>query len=83
MSLSSAPISEPRLRTLVVPREHGAWGMLLVPLATGAAAGLMRGGQALPLAIFTTAAMAVFWLPNSWKSTKSRQFGWRVSRTIK
>ena len=72
LSLSSAPISGPRLRTLVVPREHGAWGMLLVPLATGAAPGLMRGGQALPLAIFTTAAMAVFWLRTpleSWLGT--------------
>ena len=72
LSLSSAPIPGPRLRALVVPREHGAWGMLLVPLATGAAAGLMRGGQALPLAIFTTAAMSVFWLRTpveSWLGT--------------
>lgn len=72
MILTSAAIPGPRLRALVVPREHGAWGMLLVPLATGAAAGLMRGGQALPLAIFTIAAMAVFWLRTpveSWLGT--------------
>ena len=31
-----------RLRTMVVPREHGAWGMLLVPLATGAVAAAGR-----------------------------------------
>src|SRR5579862_3323164 len=70
--LTSAPIPRSRLRALVVPREHGAWGLLLVPLATGAAAGLMRGGQALPLAIFTTAALAVFWLRTpveSWLGT--------------
>lgn len=65
-------ISGPRLRTLVVPREHGAWGMLLVPLATGAAVGLMRGGQALPLVPFVLAAMALFWLRTpveSWLGT--------------
>lgn len=65
-------ISGPRLRTLVVPREHGAWGMLLVPLATGATVGLMRGGQMLPLVIFVLAAMAVFWLRTpveSWLGT--------------
>ncbi len=70
--LTSAPIPRSRLRALVVPREHGAWGLLLVPLATGAAAGLMRGGQALPLAIFTTAALAVFLLRTpveSWLGT--------------
>ncbi|MGE5205409.1 MAG: YwiC-like family protein [Chlamydiota bacterium] len=55
----------------MVPREHGAWGMLLVPLATGAAVGL-RGGQAVPLIIFVVAAMAVFWLRTpleSWLGT--------------
>lgn len=36
--------------------------MLLVPLATGAAVGLTRGGQAMPLVLFVLAAMAVFWL---------------------
>ena len=55
-------IARPRLRALVIPREHGAWGMLLVPMATGAAVGLMRGGQALPLTCFIVAAMAAFWL---------------------
>lgn len=72
VGLDGQEVSRPRQRALVVPREHGAWGMLLVPLATGAAAGLMRGGQPLPLAIFTTAAMAVFWLRTpveSWLGT--------------
>ncbi len=56
------PVPKTRLRALLVPREHGAWGMLLVPLATGAAVGLMRGGQAGRLMVFTAAAMALFWL---------------------
>lgn len=47
---------------LVVPREHGAWGILLVPLVTGAAVGLLRGGSPAPLAPLTIAAMALFWL---------------------
>ena len=28
-----------RTRALIVPREHGAWGLLLVPLFTGVVAG--------------------------------------------
>lgn len=71
--LSSAmAVSQSRLRALVVPREHGAWGMLLVPLASGAAVGLARGGQALPLGFFVAAALAVFWLrtpAESWLGT--------------
>lgn len=51
-----------RQQALVFPREHGAWGMLLVPLATGAAVGLLEGGRALPLAPFTAAVLALFWL---------------------
>ena len=46
--------------------------MLLVPLATGAAAGLTRGGRALPLVTFALAATAVFWLRTpleSWLGT--------------
>ena len=37
---------------MVVPREHGAWGMLLFPLATGATV-------ALPLGVNTGALLAV------------------------
>jgi len=73
-ALASQFVTVPRsrLRALVVPREHGAWGMLLVPLATGAAVGIMRGGQALPLLLFLLAAMSVFWLRTpleSWLGT--------------
>ncbi len=51
-----------RRRALVVPREHGAWGMLLVPLVTGAAVGLLAGGRVAPVLLLTTAVMALFWL---------------------
>lgn len=50
-----------RTRGLWVPREHGAWGMLLVPLVTGAgAAG--EGGGYIALGWFALAAVALFWL---------------------
>lgn len=49
-----------RTRAIWVPREHGAWGMLLVPLATGAAIG--AAGNYVPLLWFTVAAVSLFWL---------------------
>jgi hypothetical protein len=51
-----------RNRSLIVPREHGAWGILLVPLFTGACCGLLDGGSADRLAPFLLAALALFWL---------------------
>ena len=51
-----------RLRTMLIPREHGAWGMLLVPLATGAVAAMRHGVNAVALALFVVAALALFWL---------------------
>src|SRR5690349_4312125 len=39
-----------RLFHIVFPREHGAWGMLLVPLLTGGLIGL-RNGQGIPLLV--------------------------------
>src|SRR5689334_9081337 len=51
-----------RVRHLVWPREHGAWGMLFVPLATGAAVGLMHGGSAATLGLLVVAAFSLFCL---------------------
>ena len=51
-----------RTRALVVPREHGAWGLLLVPLVTGACVGFLRGHGLSNLILFLTAALALFWL---------------------
>ncbi len=45
-----------------MPREHGAWGMLLVPLVAGAAVGLSGGGRIVQLLLLTTAVSALFWL---------------------
>jgi len=61
-----------RQKSLIVPREHGAWGLLLVPLVTGATAGLLNGGNAGSLAPLAVAALALFWLRTpieSWLGT--------------
>jgi hypothetical protein len=51
-----------RLRLLVWPREHGAWGILGVPLVTGAAVGLERGRGIGSFFLFALAALALFCL---------------------
>jgi hypothetical protein len=61
-----------RNRSLIIPREHGAWGILLIPLFTGACAGLLAGGRSESLAPFTLAALSLFWLRTpveSWAGT--------------
>lgn len=57
----TAPQKE-RRRALVVPREHGAWGMLLIPLLTGVVVGLRAGGRVTPVLLLTTLVLALFWL---------------------
>jgi len=51
-----------RMHALIVPREHGAWGLLLVPLFTGVVAGFASEHRIWPLLTFTVAALALFWL---------------------
>ena len=51
-----------RKRTMLIPREHGAWGMLLVPLATGAIVASRSGFHAGPLVLFIVTTLALFWL---------------------
>ena len=63
-----------RQRALIIPREHGAWGMLLVPLATGAVAALRSSVNGGALALFILAAMSLFWLRTpveSWLGTSA------------
>jgi hypothetical protein len=55
-------LNSSRLRHFVLPREHGAWGILLVPLATGGWIAARDGGRLLPLLWFTLAALALFCL---------------------
>src|SRR5271168_3545897 len=61
-----------RRRALVVPREHGAWGMLLVPLMTGATVGVVSGGRVAPVLLLAVATLSLFWLRTpleSWLGT--------------
>lgn len=51
-----------RTRALIVPREHGAWGLLLVPLFTGVAAGVRSANHLWPLLLFVAATLLLFWL---------------------
>ncbi len=65
-------IPRARIRALVVPREHGAWGMLLIPLITGAWIGLLAGNRILPLILLIVTALTLFWLRTpleSWLGT--------------
>jgi hypothetical protein len=59
---------------MVVPREHGAWGMLLVPLATGAVVAAKTRLNGAALTLFVVAAMSLFWLRTpveSWLGTSA------------
>src|SRR5438445_7920901 len=67
--MSSAP---GRRLSLIFPREHGAWGILLVPLVTGASAGPLAGQTAWPLVPLTITVLGLFWLRTpleSWMGT--------------
>ena len=56
--------SKPKWRcSIVLPREHGAWGMLAIPLLSGTAIGYVAGGRAWSaLTLALTAATAAFLL---------------------
>lgn len=51
-----------RHRALIVPREHGAWGLLLVPMVTAAGVAFRQNTNVFPFALLLTAALAMFWL---------------------
>ncbi len=65
MSSTSSVVHTPgstRLRLLVWPREHGAWGLLLVPLVTGAWLGHPSAQTIVPVMLFALAALGLFCL---------------------
>src|SRR2546423_3771885 len=61
-SATVVAVQQTRRRALIVPREHGAWGLLLVPLLTGVAAGFAPEHRAWQLLVFALAALSLFWL---------------------
>ena len=65
MTATSQPVfaaHQARRRAMVVPREHGAWGLLLVPLFTGLVAGFAPEHRIWPLLLFTVASLSLFML---------------------
>jgi len=81
-----AALPNRRISLLIAPREHGAWGLLFVPLAIGGAIGLLRGGSAVPFLALTLAALALFWMRTpveSWLGTGLlRATGQRERRSV-
>ena len=62
-AISSVAIPQKsRMRALTFPREHGAWGILLVPLIAGGAVGIAAGGHGLALIPLTVLTLALFCL---------------------
>jgi hypothetical protein len=51
-----------RRHALILPREHGAWGLLLVPMVTGAGVALRESTHVLPAIFLLIATLALFWL---------------------
>ena len=51
-----------RRHALIYPREHGAWGLLLVPMVTGAGIAFRESRNVFPFLLLLTAALAIFWL---------------------
>lgn len=74
MAAHIGTVPNSRLRTMVIPREHGAWGMLLVPLATGAIVAVRAGFNGGALSLFVCTALSLFWLRTpveSWLGTSA------------
>jgi hypothetical protein len=57
-----------RRHALIVPREHGAWGLLLVPMVTGAGLAFRESGTFVPFVLLLTSALALFWLRTPFES---------------
>ncbi|HEV2424088.1 MAG TPA: YwiC-like family protein [Terriglobia bacterium] len=62
VSASRSEVQPQRRQALVWPREHGAWGIVLVALFTGAGAGLSSAQNLPPLFWLTLAVVAAFCL---------------------
>jgi YwiC-like protein len=62
VAIPAGALQNPRLNAMVIPREHGAWGMLLVPLVTGAVVASNTGLNVYALGLFVVAALALFWM---------------------
>lgn len=85
MAAHIGTVPSSRLRTMVIPREHGAWGMLLVPLATGSIVAVRAGFNGGALTLFVCAALSLFWLRTpveSWLGTSAIKAHTREERSF-
>jgi len=62
VSTATPTLQRSRLRSFVWPREHGAWGLLLVPLLTGAGIGSASGERVIWVLLFAAVALGLFCL---------------------
>jgi hypothetical protein len=62
MAALTISAQQARKRTMLIPREHGAWGMLLIPLATGAVVGSRLAFDPVAPTLFVVATLSLFWL---------------------
>ncbi|HEX8924848.1 MAG TPA: YwiC-like family protein, partial [Terriglobales bacterium] len=51
-----------RMKAMLVPREHGAWGLLLIPLITAACIGVPKGGGITDLLMLVAVTLTLFWV---------------------
>ncbi len=65
-------ITPARRWVLVWPREHGAWGILLVSLFTGSAVGISSGSRMLPLLWLTIGVLSAFCLRTPMENSMPR-----------
>ncbi|HUO59721.1 MAG TPA: YwiC-like family protein [Candidatus Acidoferrales bacterium] len=56
------PQTNERLKAMLVPREHGAWGLLFIPLMAAACIGKPEDRSLLDLLMLTMATLTLFWL---------------------
>jgi len=47
-SILEFPVVTPNEKRLLLPREHGAWALWLLPLISGGIVGFVRGGAVAP-----------------------------------
>jgi YwiC-like protein len=56
------PQTNERMKAMLVPREHGAWGLLLIPLMTAACIGIPQSHALMDLLMLIVATLAFFWV---------------------
>src|SRR6476620_1995842 len=70
-----------RRRAMVVPREHGAWGLLLVPLFTGVVAGFAPEHRVWALLQLTLITLSLFCCGHHSRACWARVRLWHAHQT--